>query len=167
MPVVISDASVLICLGAIQQLHLLRDFYQEIVVPDAVWTEVTVAAASRAGAKEAIQARQEAWLKVQTPANRPLVISLHTVLGAGESEAIALATELHASLLLIDENDGRRQAKALGLAVTGTLGVLLRARQTGKLSALKPVLNTLMQQHNFRLSHILYEQVLRQAGETL
>jgi len=52
MPVVVSDASVLICLGAARQLHLLRDFYQEIIVPDAVWREVTVAVASRAGAKE-------------------------------------------------------------------------------------------------------------------
>jgi len=165
MSTIISDASVLICLGAAQQLHLLREFYQEIIVPDAVWREVTGAAVSRAGAKESLQARQQGWLKVQTPGNRPLVASLQTMLGSGEAEAIALAAELHASLLLIDESDGRKQARALGLVVTGTLGVLLLGKQRGKVSALKPVLDALIQQHSFRLARSLYEQILQQAGE--
>ena len=58
MSAVVSDASVLICLGATQQLYLLRDFYQKILVPDAVWREVTGAAASRAGAKESLHLQQ-------------------------------------------------------------------------------------------------------------
>lgn len=59
MPVVVSDASVLISLGAVRQVQLLREFYHEIVVPDAVWREVTVVAGSRPGAPEAIQASQQ------------------------------------------------------------------------------------------------------------
>jgi hypothetical protein len=93
-------------------------------------------------------------------------MSLQTKLDAGEAEAIALASELGASLLLMDESDGRNEARSLGLTVTGTLGVLLRAKQTGVLAALKPVLDTLIQQHCFRLGRALYEQALRQAGET-
>jgi predicted nucleic acid-binding protein len=165
MSAIISDASVLICLGAARQLHLLREFYQEIMVPDAVWREVTAAGGSRAGANESLQARQQGWLKVQRPGNRSLVASLQTTLGAGEAEAIALAAELRATLLLIDESDGRRQARALGLVVTGTLGVLLLGKQRGRLPALKPVLDSLIQQHSFRLARGLYEQTLQQAGE--
>jgi uncharacterized protein len=166
MPAVVSDASVLICLGALRQLQLLRDFYHDVLVPDAVWREVTVAAASRPGAHETIQASQQEWLKVRTPGNRALVASLQTTLDAGEAEAIALASELRASLLLIDESDGRAQARSLGVPVTGTLGVLLRAKQTGAVPALKPLLDTLIAQHSFRLSRPLYERVLQQVGET-
>jgi hypothetical protein len=53
----------------------------------------------------------------------------------------------------------------LGLAVTGTIGVLLLAKNLGKISAIKPILKTLMQQNNFRLAQNLYQQVLQQAGE--
>ena len=129
MPAVVSDASVLICLGAVGQIHLLKDFFQEVFVPDAVWQEVTVGAAMRAGAKETVQARHHGWLQVQTPDNRALVASLQITLDAGEAEAIALASEIGAGLLLMDESDGRAEARSLGLQVTGTLGVLLRARQ--------------------------------------
>ena len=152
MPAVVSDASVLICLGALRHLQLLRDLYGEIVVPDAVWREVTVVAATRPGAQETIQASQQGWLKVQTPGNRALVKSLQTTLDAGEAEAIALASELGASLLLMDGGDGRAEARSLGVAVTGTVGVLLRAKQTGVVPAVKPLLDTLITQHHFRLS---------------
>jgi hypothetical protein len=165
MAAVVSDASVLICLGAAGQIHLLRDFYQEVVVPDAVWREVTVAAASLPGAKEAALANQEGWLKVRTPAQPGLVATLRGALDEGEAEAIALASELRARLLLIDETEGRTAARALGLTVTGTLGVLLRGKREGKVAALKPVLDGLMGQHGFRLGRQLYEQVLREVGE--
>jgi predicted nucleic acid-binding protein len=165
MPAVVSDASVLICLGAVQQLQLLKEFYEEVFVPNAAWREVTAATGPRTGAAETLHAFQQGWLKVQTPNNPHFVSSLQSALGAGEAEAIALASELQAALLLIDESNGRKQAKALGLTVTGTVGVLLRAKQAGKLRELKPVLDTLVQQHNFRLARNLYEDVLRQVGE--
>lgn len=167
MPAVVSDASVLICLGALGQLHLLRTFYQEILVPEAVWQEVTVAAASRPGAQETIHASRQGWLTVKTPSNRALVTSLQTTLDTGEAEAIALASQLGAGLLLMDESDGRSVARSLGVLVTGTLGVLLRAKQTGVVPELKPLLDTLIAQHSFRLSRSLYEQALQQVGETV
>lgn len=166
MPAVVSDASVLICLGALRQLQLLRDFYQEILVPDAVWQEVTITAATRPGARETIQANQQGWLRVRTPSNRALVKALQTTLDMGEAEAIALASELSAILLLMDESEGRAEARSLGVPVTGTLGVLLRARQTEAVPALKPLLDTLIGQHHFRLARSVYEQALQQVGET-
>jgi hypothetical protein len=111
------------------------------------------------------QASQEGWLRVEAPRNRALVSSLAASLDMGEAEAITLASELGAALLLIDESDGRAAAKNLGLAITGTLGIRLRAKLCGRLFALKPVLDQLVHNQNFRLSRPLYEQVLQQVGE--
>jgi uncharacterized protein len=164
MPAVISDASVLICLGAVGQIELLRKLYTEVLVPPAVWAEVT-GAGSRPGAAEAQGARTDGWLQLRAPAATALLAQLRRTLDAGEAEAIALATELPRSLLLLDDADGRETAFQLGRDFTGTVGVLLRAKREGKLSALKPVLEGLIQQHSFRLSRNLYQAVLRQAGE--
>ena len=95
----------------------------------------------------------------------PLVKQLQRTLDAGEAEAIALATDLPQSLLLLDDADARETALQMGLDFTGTVGVLMRAKRVGKLPALKPVLDRLMQQHRFRLSRSLYEEVLGRAGE--
>ncbi len=164
MPTVISDASVLICLGAAGQLGLLREFYAEVLVPPAVWAEVT-SAGTRPGAAETRMAQHDGWLQLRGPTPSPLLAHLERTLDAGEAEAIALATELPQSLLLLDDADGRESARQMGLDFTGTVGVLLRAKRAGRLPALKPVLDQLMQQHRFRLSRSLYEQVLGQAGE--
>jgi predicted nucleic acid-binding protein len=164
MPVVISDASVLICLGAVGQIELLRAFYTEVLVPPAVWAEVT-RAGGRPGAAETQAARTDGWLQLRAPASTALLAQLHRALDAGEAEAIALAVELPRSLLLLDDADGRETAFQLGMDFTGTVGVLLRAKREGKVSALKPVLDQLLQQHSFRLSRSLYQAVLRQAGE--
>jgi len=165
MPVVVSDSSVLISLGAVGQLGLLQHYHEEILIPDAVWREVTVDAAQRPGARAVTQAQTEGWLHVRTPGNCPLLVSLRARLDAGEAEAIALAVESNASLILLDENEGRTDARALGLAVTGTVGLLLRARRDGRLLALKPTLDLLLGEHHFRLGDALYRAVLQAAGE--
>ena len=164
MPTVISDASVLICLGAVGQFQLLREFYSEVLVPPAVWAEVTDAG-MRLGAAEAHAAKNDGWLQLRAPASTPLLAHLGRTLDAGEAEAIALATELPQSLLLLDDADGRETARQMGLDFTGTVGVLLRAKRAGKLPALKPILDIMIQRQSFRLSRPLYEGVLRQAGE--
>lgn len=166
MPAVVSDASVLICLGAIQQIQILEEFFQEVFIPDAVWREVMVASGLRAGGKETSDAVQKGWLKVRTPGNRALVTSLQITLDSGEAEAIALATELGSSLLLIDESDGRTEARSLGMQVTGTLGIPLKAKVAGLIPALKPLLDTLIAQNSFRLGKALYTQALQAVGET-
>ncbi len=106
MPAVNSDASVLICLGGAGQVDLLREFYAEVLVPPAVWAEVT-SAGTRPGAAEAHSAKIDGWLQLRTPAATPLLAQLQRTLDAGEAEAIALATELPGCLLLLDDADGR------------------------------------------------------------
>lgn len=168
MPVVVSDSSPLICLSAIGHFDLLRQLYGEIVIPTAVWHEITRAPASTSSAKShqtAADAQGAGWLQVATASNRPLVTQLDIVLDPGEAEAIALAVERKPSLLLIDERDGRQMARALDIPLTGTLGVLLRAKSLGHLSAIKPLLTELIQQHQFRLHPDLVKRVLVEAGE--
>lgn len=94
--------------------------------------------------------------------NEPLSRLLKQTLDQGESEVIALAIELKADLTLLDERDGRKVAKSLGLKVTGILGVLLRAEQSGKLKSLQPVIDELISKAGFRIAPELLVQILTQ-----
>lgn len=143
---------------------VIEGFSGEILVPPAVWREVAEAGA-RPGAAEVQKARAEGWLQVKAPASASPVQALRTQLDEGEAEAIALALEFSQILLLLDESEGRETASRLGLACTGTIGVLLRARKCDRLPALKPVLESLVQRHSFRLSRRFYEAVLHEVGE--
>jgi uncharacterized protein len=82
----------------------------------------------------------------------------------GETAAILLAETVHADVLLIDERIGRRVAEARGIAVRGTLGVLVQARQMGALPALRPVLDALVAE-GFRIAPALIREALSRVGE--
>ena len=86
-------------------------------------------------------------------------------LDAGEAEALALAEELHADLVLVDELAGREVARQCGFTVLGTLGILLRAKQQGLCPAVGPLLDRLQRKLNFFVSPGLRQTILRQAGE--
>jgi uncharacterized protein len=96
MPLVISDTSTLIHLAAIGKLALLRDLYQKITVPSAVWKEVVEGGKGRVGTVEIEAARQTGWIVMMPPTNEPLLRLLKRDLDEGESEAIALAIERQA-----------------------------------------------------------------------
>jgi predicted nucleic acid-binding protein len=83
----------------------------------------------------------------------------------GEAEAIALASECGAELLLIDEHRGRKIASRFGIRVAGVLGVLIEAKRCGELPAIKPVLDLLVSTAGFRISNALYGRVLEAADE--
>lgn len=107
----------------------------------------------------------EGWSRVQDPQDRALVTMLQTRLDAGESEAIALALEVKADYLLLDEREGRQAAGALDLRVTGVLGILLHAKQTGRLLSLTSTIQQLQQQAGFHLTQKLTENLLREVDE--
>lgn len=123
MAVVVSEASLLICLTALGHFSLLHQLYDEVVVPAAVWQEITQAPAfSSAAAQEpAAEAQAAGWLRVAAASSRPLVTQLEAVLDAEGAEAIALALEVGPCILLINEREGRQRARALKVSLTGTL----------------------------------------------
>ena len=107
---------------------------------------------------------QEGWIRVVTLKPSHLGRMLRLQIHAGEAEAIALASEVEADLL-IDEREGRKLAEQAGLKVTGTLGVLLRAKQMGAILAVKPEIRALRERAGFFLSAGLQARVLASAGE--
>lgn len=165
MPAVVVDSSVLITLAAGEQFHLLRDFYSTIHIPPQVWNETT-AKTKAFGVQEVHQARADGWLVIQAPQDVARVSTLPFNLQPGEIEALALALELPGTLLLVDDAQGRKAAAALGIAYTGTLGVLLRAKAEGKISTLRPVLRLLATRTTFWLSPVVEGAALKQAGES-
>lgn len=158
MPVV-SNTSPLLNLAIIGQLSLLRQQFGQIQIPTAVLEELRVdeALPGSAQLRDAIAA---GWLQVHTVENQVLVQLLRQELDRGEAEAIALAVQLQANWTLLDEREGRRIAKRLGLRITGVLGVLLRAERDGELSSLPEVINQLREQASFRIAPAFLAQIL-------
>ncbi len=104
------------------------------------------------------------WIKVSKVQDRLAVDVLLDELDLGEAETIVLARELNAELVLMDEKKGRRKLAQLGIPKIGTVGILLKAKQVGLLSAIKPDLERL-RQDGFSLSQSVIDAVLEQASE--
>ena len=165
MPVVVCDSSTLIHLARIGRLSLLTDFHSKIIVVPAVWKEVVDEGQSRPGSSEIRDARESGWIEVTMPHNGPLVQLLLRELHKGESETIALAVELHADLIFLDESDARRVAKVYGLNLSGVIGILIRARLAGKVTSLRNELDNLRNDGGFWIGDDVYNRALNAVGE--
>ena len=157
--IIISDTSAISNLFAIGRIELLQALFQEVFIPDAVFEELQVLK------DQSAFLNQTPWIKVRTPQNAAMVADLMVNLDRGEAEAIALAIELRADMLIIDEKRGREKARTFGIPVIGLLGVLLKAKVNGVLPLLKPVMEELIQKTNFFMSQELISEVMKQAGE--
>jgi predicted nucleic acid-binding protein len=139
MPEVIADTSPIQYLYQIGLLDVLNVLYGQITIPEAVAGELNV---GRARGLSLPDVSSISWMTVKRSQGQAL-LPLVADLGPGEREAIALAIETNDSLLILDDALARRHAQLLGVAMTGTLGVLLKAKQTGHLKAVEPALDHL------------------------
>ncbi|MBI4578319.1 MAG: DUF3368 domain-containing protein [Planctomycetes bacterium] len=150
---VISDATPLNILVRSELVHVLPTLFETIIIPPAVHGELThpsTPAAVREWART-----PPAWLRIQAP-SKPLTCGPK---GRGEREAIALARELNADLLLADDRAARSTAASLGVATTGTLGVLEQAAAHG-LVVLEPSIQRI-RANGFFLSDALVQDALQ------
>jgi hypothetical protein len=147
----------------IEQLELIhRRFPTGIFIPSAVWREVVEDGQGQSGAQQVAAA---SWIEVLDVADTALVSMLNANLDAGEAEAIVLAREQQADVVLLDEKDARAMAGRLGLAVLGTVGILIWAKRSQLIPSLRLQLDGLQRVGKFRLSRSLYLQALKAAGE--
>lgn len=163
--IIVSDTSVITNLAAIEQLELIHQLYTTIIIPVAVYNEMVAVDRLVPGA---IEVQTLSWILTQAVTNIQGVIDIQTSednIDLGEAEAIILALELKAELILMDERRGRALAATYGLKVTGLLGILLQSKRQGLLSLVKPVMDRLIGEADFRISNDLYATVLRNAGE--
>jgi hypothetical protein len=161
----VSNTSPISNLAAIGRLDLLKAQFGEVWIPEAVAEELRRNPFPAAAA--AIQAAiREQWVRIEIARDSALLRTLLAQLHCGEAEAIALATELKADLVLMDEREGRQLAAQSGISVTGVLGILLRAKRVGQLVAIKPEIDALRQKAHFFIAPGLEARVLAESGES-
>jgi predicted nucleic acid-binding protein len=157
---VISNTSPLFYLHQIQQLDLLRQIYGQVIVPPAVVAELKAGAAK---GERVPEPENFNWLEISAVPAQTVIKSIPD-LGGGEAEVIELAISLPGSLVIIDDQLGRQIAQAHGLRFTGTLGVLIKAKRSGLVPLLRPLLGHL-QTAGMWLSPRIILETLRLAGE--
>jgi len=160
--IIVSDTSPINNLAAINHLYLLHDLYGTVLIPEAVYQELTDPNFPVAGATE-VQTFD--WIQTRTVSDRTLVEALNNELDIGEAEAIALAVEIQAEQVLIDERRGRLVASRLNLCCTGILGVLVEAKSRGLVAEVKPLLDALISEAGFWVAEPLYNSVLQLVNE--
>lgn len=161
MQKVVSNTSTLIHLAKIGKLELLKDYFNEISIPEAVFRECVVEGKDR---EEIEQIKSAGWLKVSNVNDKKLVKLLQYSIDNGESEAIALALEIDADLILIDDADAREKARLYGIRITGTIGILLRAKLEGKIDSLGEYLKRL-RKTGFWIGDDLEKKILIEVDE--
>ncbi len=154
---VIVNTTPLIALADIGQLELLHELYEEILIPEAVWEEVESEPAKT-------MVSDADWIKkvkiTHTEEKRLFRAKLH----AGEVEAIILADENAADLVIMDDNAAKKTAKFLGFRVTGTLGVIIKAKEAGLIDSVAPLFDRLIEDGLY-IDERTRRMALKAAGE--
>ena len=160
MPEVIVNTSPLQYLFQLNLLEFLPSLYGHVIVPEAVVLELY-----RGRERGCLLPNVEklAWVTVKQP-RHPVLLPLASGLGVGESAVLALAREIPGAVAVLDDKRARRYARLLGVRLTGTLGILLKAKHAGKLAALYPVMEQL-EKLGFRFHHDTRNAILKLAGE--
>lgn len=160
--IVVSDTTAITHLAKIGALDLLQKLYMEILIPEAVFSELSQVKKTQPGALQVLNSK---WIKVVKIKNQTVVAKLTKHLDLGESEAIALSMELQSDVLIIDEVAGRSVAKKLGRNIIGMVGVLLEAKKKGYIASVRPYLDKL-RATGFRLGEEVYQLALKLSQES-
>ena len=156
---VVSNTTPIISLLKLNQLDLLKQLYTQISIPVAVYNEVEAGKAK--GFYKDLSKID--WIKIIEIKDKQAV-KYFLDLDSGEAEAIVLATELNADLIVLDEKLGRFHAKNADLKVTGTIGILLKAKAVGLINEFKPLLDELTEKEVW-ISEKLKKEILEKVGE--
>jgi predicted nucleic acid-binding protein len=148
--IIISDTSCFIILTNIGELHLLQKLYSKISTTNEIATEFGEPLPE--------------WVEILSVRSKDTQRLLEMQIDKGESSAIALALEISDSLLILDDIKARKVATQLGLSITGTLGIIIKAKLEGIIPSVIPILNKI-KQTDFRLSNEVELQVLKAAME--
>lgn len=157
---VIVNSTPLIALSKVDRLDVLHDMYGEVSVPRAVFGEVTVK-------NDVVRKKVESsdWIHVETIQSESNKQMYKAKLHDGEVEVMILAQECgEEHLVIIDDEQARKTAEYLGLHLTGTLGVLIKAKRNGLLDSVMPVIKN-MEAHGIYFSDELKDRVRRLADE--
>lgn len=158
---VIVNSTPLIALCHVNQLNILKELYGEIIIPKAVYDEISVKKDSVC--KKIVDESLE-WVHVQKIQNVMAKAMFKSQLHDGEVEVMILAKEQNADVVIIDDQNAKKYAKYLELPVTGTLGILIKAKQVGYIPELKPLLDVMVQ-NGIYIKNSLIEHCLELVGE--
>jgi predicted nucleic acid-binding protein len=148
--IIISDTSCLILLYKIDELELLDKLSKSVYITQII--------------KREFGQKLPDWIKVKEPSDTHYQKILEMDLDEGEASAIALSFEIDNSILILDDLKGRKIAEKLNLRYSGTFGLILRAKQEGIITSVKPILDK-MRTTNFRFSEKLFDSIIEQSGE--
>jgi predicted nucleic acid-binding protein len=147
---VITDTSCFILLDKINAFSILRSLYKNVITTPEIKSEFGKPLPD--------------WIQIKSVTNKQLQNIYTSKVDIGEASAIALAMELNSPLLILDDLKGRKLAYQLNLKFTGTLGVLILAKQEGIIALLKPYFDKI-EKTDFRITPDLLQRILRELGE--
>ena len=154
--ILIADSSALIALAIVDTLEILEKLFGEVYVPRSVYEEI-----SQENKPESYKLANYCKDRVlNTQSN----VNYNISLGKGESEAIALYTEINADFLLCDDKKAKKFAQSFGLNVIGSLGILIKAKEAGLIDKISPHIETLKRSRIF-IDDRTYTLILKMAGE--
>jgi predicted nucleic acid-binding protein len=160
LPELICNTSVIQSLHQLGLLDILPALASAVCGPGAVCTEL---AAGRALGVDIPDPATLAWATTRSPQTKS-TLPQSTALGAGERDVLWLGMETANSVAVLDDRDARRVARQLGIALTGTLGLLVDAKQRALISTVAPLLDEL-ERHNFHMSPRIRNAILKAARE--
>jgi len=157
---IIANSGPIISFARADYLYLLKETVKELIIPNAVFEDIVVKGRGKPGAEEVKEAD---WIKRKEAKDKNRVEKLAERLGEGESEAIVLAQELDA-ILLIDDSKARKEAERSGVECIGTLRILKEAKEMGLIERVKPILDRL-RDSGLRIKNDLYFLFLESVEE--